>query len=136
MQYYKSRYVPNNLTFIVAGDVDAKKFINSSPIFSKIIPRNRLRPVLCPGRTAHSWVVANVHNEFATELSRLALAWHIPEITHPDVPAIDLLAGILGDGRSSRLYRRCARTKRLAFSVSAFSYTPGDPGLFGIGCDC
>src|ERR1700756_633521 len=25
MQYYKSRYVPNNLTFIVAGDVDAEK---------------------------------------------------------------------------------------------------------------
>src|SRR6202043_2154333 len=25
MQYYKSRYVPNNLTFIVVGDVDAEK---------------------------------------------------------------------------------------------------------------
>jgi len=25
MQYYKSRYVPNNLTFIVVGDVDGEK---------------------------------------------------------------------------------------------------------------
>src|SRR6202040_431191 len=25
MQYYKTRYVPNNLTFLVVGDVDAKK---------------------------------------------------------------------------------------------------------------
>ncbi|MFZ4599572.1 MAG: M16 family metallopeptidase, partial [Terrimicrobiaceae bacterium] len=25
MKYYKSRYVPNNLTFVVVGDVDAKK---------------------------------------------------------------------------------------------------------------
>src|SRR2546421_7196315 len=24
MQYYKSRYVPNNLTFVVVGDVDAE----------------------------------------------------------------------------------------------------------------
>ena len=25
MQYYKTRYVPNNLTFVVVGDVDAEK---------------------------------------------------------------------------------------------------------------
>jgi hypothetical protein len=45
------------------------------------------------------------HQEFETELTRLSLAWHIPEITHPDVPALDLLSTILGDGRSSRFRR-------------------------------
>ena len=47
-----------------------------------------------------------MHQEFATELTHLSLAWHIPEVTSPDVPALDLLSTILGDGRSSRLYRR------------------------------
>ena len=60
------------------------------------------------------------------------MAWHIPELTNPDVPALDLLSTILGDGRSSRLYRRVREEAGLAFSISAFSYTPGDPGLFGI----
>src|SRR5207253_3242741 len=64
--------------------------------------------------------------------TRLALAWHIPEITHPDVPALDLLSTILGDGRSSRLYRKVREEAGLAFGVSAFSYTPGDPGALGI----
>ena len=73
-----------------------------------------------------------MRNEFATELTRLSLAWHIPEITHPDVPALDLLSTILGEGRSSRLYRRVREESGLAFGVSAFSYTPGDPGLFGV----
>src|SRR2546428_675130 len=73
-----------------------------------------------------------MHNEFATELTRLSLAWHIPEISHPDVPALDLLSTILGEGRSSRLYRRVREESGLAFGVSAFSYTPGDPGLLGI----
>jgi zinc protease len=73
-----------------------------------------------------------VHQEFATELTRLSLAWHIPEITHPDVPALDLLSTILGDGRSSRLYRRVREEAGLAFGVSAYSYTPGDPGILGI----
>jgi zinc protease len=48
------------------------------------------------------------------------------------VPALDLLSTVLGDGRSSRLYRRVREEAGLAFSISAFSYTPGDPGLFGI----
>ena len=41
----------------------------------------------------------------------LAMAWHIPEVTSPDVPALDLLSTILGDGRSSRLYRRVRRQR-------------------------
>ena len=53
-------------------------------------------------------------------------------MTHPDVPAIDLLSTILGDGRSSRLYRRVREEAGLAYGVSAFSYTPGQPGILGI----
>src|SRR5207248_2103466 len=66
------------------------------------------------------------------ERTRLSFAWHIPELTHPDVPALDLLSTILGEGRSSRLYRRVREDAGLAFGVSAFSYTPGDPGLLGV----
>ena len=43
-----------------------------------------------------------------------------------------MLSTILGEGRSSRLYRRVRDEAGLAFRISAFSYTPGDPGLFGI----
>src|SRR5438270_546031 len=61
-----------------------------------------------------------------------AMAWHVPEISHPDVPALDLLSVILGEGHSSRLYRKVREESGLAFAISAFSYTPGDPGLLGI----
>jgi len=131
MQYYKSRYVPNNLTFIVVGDVDGEKIHQQLADFFKTYPEKSLRPVFIPEEPPQLGQ-REVHEEFATELTRLALAWHIPELTHPDVPALDLLAGILGEGRSSRLYRRVREQAGLAFSVSAFSYTPGDPGLFGV----
>src|SRR3989441_1572164 len=131
MQYYKSRYVPNNLTFIVVGDVDAEKVHQQLTDFFKSYPEKSLKPVFVPEEPPQLGR-REVHNEFATELTRLSLAWHIPEITHPDVPALDLLSTILGDGRSSRLYRRVREEAGLAFGVSAFSYTPGDPGLFGI----
>src|SRR5262249_54399445 len=131
MQYYKTRYVPNNLTFIVVGDVEADKIHQKLADYFKDYPEKSFKPVFVP-KEPPQLGRREVHNEFATELSRLALAWHIPEITNPDVPALDLLAGILGDGRSSRLYRRVREQAGLAFSVSAFSYTPGDPGLLGV----
>src|SRR5689334_13219224 len=131
MQYYKSRYVPNNLTFIVVGDVDGEKIHQQLAGFFKDYPAKALQPVFVPEEPPQLGQ-RNVQDEFATELSRLELAWHIPELTHPDVPALDLLSAILGDGRSSRLYRRVREQAGLAFGVSAFSYTPGDPGLFGV----
>ena len=131
MQYYKTRYVPNNLTFIVAGDVDPEKVHQQLADFFKAYPEKSLKPIFIPEEPPQLGR-REVHNEFATELTRLSLAWHIPEVTHPDVPALDLLSTILGDGRSSRLYRRVREEAGLAFAVSAFSYTPGDPGLLGV----
>jgi zinc protease len=131
MQYYKSRYVPNNLTFIVVGDVDAGKIREQLATFFKDYPEKSLQPIYVPSEPPQLGR-REVHNEFQTELSRLEMAWHIPELTHPDVPALDLLSTILGEGRSSRLYRRLREETGLAFGISAFSYTPGDPGLFGI----
>jgi len=131
MQYYKTRYVPNNLTFIVVGDVDAAKVRQQLTEFFKAYPEKSLKPVFIPEEPPQLGR-RDVHQEFATELTHLSLAWHIPEVTNPDVPALDLLSSILGDGRSSRLYRRVREEAGLAYRISAFSYTPGDPGLFGI----
>jgi len=131
MQYYKTRYVPNNLTFIVVGDVDSEKVRQQLADFFKAYPEKSLKPLFIPEEPPQLGR-REVHNEFATELTRLSLAWHIPEVSHPDVPALDVLSTILGDGRSSRLYRRVREEAGLAFAVSAFSYTPGDPGIFGV----
>src|SRR5881628_1326086 len=131
MQYYKTRYVPNNLTFIVVGDVDAEKVRQQLADLFKPYPEKSLQPVFIPAEPPQLGR-REVHQEFATELTHLSLTWHIPEVTSPDVPALDLLSTILGDGRSSRLYRRVREEAGLAFSISAFSYTPGDPGLFGV----
>src|SRR5438034_5261495 len=131
MQYYKTRYVPNNLTFLVVGDVDAQKVGQQLTDLLKPYPEKSLQPVFIPAEPPQL-ARHEVHQQFATELTHVSFAWHIPEVTNPDVPALDLLSTVLGDGRSSRLYRRVREEAGLAFGISAFSYTPGDPGLFGI----
>ncbi|MDQ3626573.1 MAG: insulinase family protein, partial [Verrucomicrobiota bacterium] len=131
MRYYKARYVPNNMTFVVVGDVDGEQVHQQLAAFFKDHPAKSLKPVFIP-EEPQQLGPREVHQEFATELTRLSLAWHIPAVTHPDVPALDLLSMILGTGRSSRLYRRVREEAGLAFGISAFSYTPGQCGILGV----
>jgi zinc protease len=131
VEYYRARYVPNNLTFVIVGDVDAAEVYAQLEKYFSAYPARSLAPGYIAQEPPQQGR-REVNEEFATELTRLALAWHVPEITHPDVPALDLLSTILGDGRSSRLYRRVREEAGLVFGISAFSYTPGDPGLLGI----
>src|ERR1700704_3625634 len=88
MQYYKSRYVANNLTFVVVGDVDGEKVHQQLANFFKDYPEQSLKPLYVPAEPPQQGR-RDMHKEFATELTRLSLAWHIPEVTHPDVPALD-----------------------------------------------
>src|SRR5256884_792267 len=131
MQYYKTRYVPNNLTFIVVGDVDAERVRQQLADLFKPYPEKSLQPVFIPGEPPQLGR-REAHQEFATELTPLSLAWHIPAVTNPDVPALDLLSTILGEGRSSRLYRRVREEAGGAVCVFSVFFTPGGPRLFCI----
>ena len=124
LEYYQSRYVPNNLTFVVVGDVDAGEVYAQLEKHFAAYPARSLPPPYIAQEPAQQGR-REVNEEFPTELTRLALAWHVPEITHPDVPALDLLSTILGDGRSSRLYRRVREEAGLVFGISRFFLHPG-----------
>ena len=131
MKYYKERYVPNNLIFVVVGDVDAEKVHAQVATYFEKYPRQSLAPHYIPQEPIQLGRRES-HTEFPTELTRLEMAWHTPGFTDPNTPALDLLATILGSGRSSRLHRKVSEELKLVHSVSAYSYTPGDTGIFGI----
>jgi zinc protease len=48
------------------------------------------------------------------------------------MPAIDVLAVLLGNGRSSRLYQEVREKQGVVNSADAWTYNPGNPGLFGM----
>jgi len=131
MAYYKLRYVPNNLFFVIVGDVDAEKVHAQLEGFFANYPRKSLPPVYIP-QEPQQLGKRRVDTEFPTELTRLNMAWHIPSLTSADIPALDVLSTILGDGASSRLNQRLREQLRLVNAISAYCYSPGDPGLFGI----
>lgn len=132
--YYRQRYSPDNLFFVVVGDVNADDVI--AKIGEKLggLARRRRSPLILPGEPPQR---GPRHEEvaFPTELHRERLAWQIPDGLDPAVPAIDLLAGILGDGRSSRLFQAVREKQQLAHSIGAWAYTPSFTGQFGISFD-
>ncbi|MEO6846690.1 MAG: pitrilysin family protein [Chthoniobacterales bacterium] len=131
MKYYKERYVPNNLTFVIVGDVDADKIFSQLEEFFSNYPRKALKPVYIPDEPQQLGR-REMHKEFPTDLTRLDIAWKIPGISHPDTPALDLLARVLGGGRSTPLYREIRENKGIAYQISCEAYTPAKAGVFSV----
>ena len=60
----------------------------------------------------------------------LALSYPIPQLTHKDIPAIEVLGTILGDGESSRLVESLKRKKGIVTNVADYIFSPKENGLF------
>ena len=70
--------------------------------------------------------------EAPIELGHFHFSWHIPDVRHPDIPVLDVLSTLLGHGNSSRLYQEVREKKGMVNSVESWTYSPGNPGLFGL----
>jgi len=128
--YYRERYAPNNVFFVVVGDVKALD-VEAHLCAHFSTPRRALPDVFVPAEPAQLGRRES-HREFATELTRLHLAWHVPGLAHADVPALDVAAVALGGGRSSRLYQRLREDRGIVHSIDAWCWSPAEAGLFGI----
>jgi zinc protease len=132
--YYRRHYIPNNMFFIVVGDIDVAETLDLISKAYEGIDRCGYDPVLLPDEPKQLGA-REAHEAFDTQLTKLCLGWRIPALTHPDMPALDVLASVLGSGRSSRLYRKIRENDGLAHAIGAFSYTPTHGGIFAISAD-
>lgn len=131
VEYYKARYVPNNMFLVVVGDVDALAIKDQVEKFFADHPRVALPPVYIPTEPQQTGR-REAHEEFPTELTRLNLAWRTPPVTAPEMPALDLLSTVLGGGVSSPLYQDVREDQGLVSSIGAGCYALANEGLFVI----
>ena len=129
--YYREKYAPNNLFFIVVGDINAKDVEEQiRAAFAK--SKSRAMPSAPLEEEPAQVAPREVIEEGTVELAHAHFSWHIPDVRHPDMPLLDVLATLLGNGRSSRLYQQVREKTGLVNSVDAWTYTPGGAGLFGM----
>ncbi len=131
LNYYRSKYAPNNLFFVVAGDVQPDEVVAQLRASFKNAKAQPLPPQFLPPEPRQT-APREVVEEAPIEIGHLHFSWHIPDVRHADVPALDVLAVILGNGYSSRLFQEVREKAGLVHSVDAWTYNPGLPGLFGM----
>jgi zinc protease len=88
-------------------------------------------PIEPPQRSARE-----ARRTFATELTKVSLGWPIPGDSHEDKPVLDVLAFLLGSGRSSRLFRELHEKRGIAHYVWAGAWSSSECGLFSIDAEC
>lgn len=129
LEFFKKWYIPNNMTLVVVGDFDENKALdaikNSFKDFKPGPDPHKPRPLEPPQKGLRTTI-----SEDEIEETYLGMAFHIPELSHPDTYAIDVLANIIGQGESSRLYQRLKEKEQLVHTISAYTMTPKEPGVF------
>lgn len=129
--YYEEKYAANNVFYVVAGDVKEPEVVAQIQAAYAKSRARPLPPVVLPEEPKQTGP-REIIEEATIEIAHFHFAWHIPELRHTDVPALDVLAALLGHGRSSRLYRAIREKKGLVTSIEAWTYSPGNPGLLGL----
>lgn len=131
LEFFRRWYIPNNMTLVIAGDVDTGQAMEAIRVAFKDYRPGKdphmARPIEPPQEGFRFAVIPQEIKE-----PRFGLAFHIPELASSDTYAVDVAAGILGDGASSRLYKRLKMDKAIVHSVAAYAMSLKEPGLFMI----
>ncbi|MES2982900.1 MAG: pitrilysin family protein [Verrucomicrobiota bacterium] len=133
--YHRNRYTPDRIHMVISGDFDPALAI------AKVTELTQdCRIVSGPEphiqRDSKQLGPREDFENFDIPTSRLCLSWKTPAIGHPDTPAYDILAAILGRGRASRLHRILRDQRELALEISAWTWNgPDEEGLFAISAE-
>jgi len=130
--YFKKFYSPSNLTVGIVGDVKADEVFRLAEIYFSRVPSGP-RPEPVRTKEPEQWGERRVAVS-AKSQPFLLIGYHVPDARDKDSRAIEALANILGQGRSSRLYTTLVKDKKLAAMVQAMSGFPSDkfPNLFAV----
>ncbi|MEO0514445.1 MAG: pitrilysin family protein [Planctomycetota bacterium] len=130
--FYKRMYVPNNMVFVVAGDIDPAAVIAQLTTLWGGLPTGELPELSFPVSAGeHEPVV--VEGAAAIKRPRVRLLWPGVKLGSEHDYALDLLAGILGGGESSRLVRDLRDNQQLVTSIDAFNFSAHwGEGFFGV----
>ncbi len=131
--YYRSRYVPERvIVSIVAARDPGEAMAMVRAAYADWTPGSGAIPP-GPEEPSRAEVRSRTLRGDVTH-SHLALGWRGVAPLHPDAPALDLAAAVLGMGRGSRLYRALRETG-IATSASAHFYAPTELGMFGVSAE-
>jgi zinc protease len=132
LAFFDAHYRADRMTVVAVGDIEPEVAVQKiaaafagAPRGAAPIPPRALEPAQTGIRARG--LVDDV------EESHLALGFAGPRLLDEDMPAVDVLSVLLGQGESSRLVSRVKRDRQLVNETYCYAYTPKDPGLVVVG---
>jgi len=130
-EWFKKYYGAANATLVVAGDVSAQEIFEKVKRYYGHVPPGP--PVARPAE----WIAKRTGTvrqraQDRVPQARLYKVWNIPPYGTTDGNLLDLVSGVLADGKTSRLYKRLVYDERIATDVSAYADLSEIAGTFNI----
>lgn len=127
--FFKTYYAPTNASVAIAGDFDpdeTKRLIET--YFGDIPPG----PAVDRVGQMNSGLTGEVRMDMRdkVQLPRLSIVWPTGPMFGPDEAPLDILASIMGEGKSSRLHKTLVYEKQIARDVMVGHYTREIAGEF------
>jgi predicted Zn-dependent peptidase len=126
--FYKTFYIPNNATLVVAGDMDpdrtrtlVERYFGDIPAGAPVQQPTIVEPPL-PGEVRDV-----IHDRI--QLPAVVMGYRIPANGTPDFYAVELLNRMLAGGNSARMNVAIKDQQQLAAYVGAFSFPFEHPGV-------
>jgi zinc protease len=116
--FFRTYYHPANASLALAGDIATDAALTlAEKYFGEIPAGRRPEPVVAEASLGRE---IRLVLEDRVELPRVYLAWHSPPMFAEGDAEMDLLADLLANGKTSRLYRTLVYERRIALDVSAY----------------
>jgi zinc protease len=126
--FYRNHYVPSNAVLVVVGDVNADEVFSLARKHYGSIPSGKpdRHPIpVEPEQTSPRRRTM----ELPQKVEKLYMAYKVGDVRSEDTAALEVLQGILTEGKSSRLSRSLVDSS-IASSVSSGNYQMVDPSIF------
>jgi zinc protease len=116
--FFRTYYHPGNASLALAGDIETTRALElADQYFGDLPAGTRLDRVAASASLQRE---VRLVLEDSVEMPRIYMAWHSPAMFEPGDAEMDLLADLLANGKTSRLYRTLVYDRRIALDVSAF----------------
>jgi len=127
--FHGTYYVPNNATLVVVGDFDAAQAKDLVGQYLGRVPRGAEVPRDIPVEPPHEGEERHTVTE-PWPLPAVVVSYHITYDGHPDAYPLHILAKILSDGDSSRIYRSLVYEQQVALAAFGEAKLIEHPNLF------
>lgn len=130
IEFFNDFYTPSNMVTVVVGDVDTSKVTEK---VAKAFNAEYKKPVKKHYRKEFPLFTQKRKVEYLdTQSGYMMIGFRGVNICDNETFALDVLAEILGGGKSSKFYRNIKEQKGIAYSISASNASYRDDGIFYI----